>query len=116
MSVRLRYAYLGEGEDKEPCMLLTRTAFAQNYAFAIGLSSAHMYTDDAYLVTQAMKCTEVLRMHPATRGEIMGICDKIINGLEQLIKTVPYEHDDSKKQYIGEGRATIGNETIEFLV
>ncbi len=74
--------------NTEPAMIVwssTRKAGA----FAVCLSAAHQYTDDAYLIAQAMNAAQQIGYSPLEKSIVGKIADLFQSGLDELVRMPP---------------------------
>ena len=100
--------------NDEPALVLARSWFGRNTSFVVCLSAAYKYTEDGYLMQQAMNCAKALGFWPPTKGEVTKLADQILNGLDALVAMPPAP--EKKEAPIGEAKATINGETFEFEI
>lgn len=101
----------------EPCLILARRAFNKGCSFVIPLSAAWKYTDDQYLMQQAMLCAEVLLMQPIIKSEVIGIADTIMNGIDGLVKLEPRSFEEARRRAPQtEGTVTINGKPIDLVM
>ena len=96
----------------EPAMAIVRKQFGKGRAFVVCLSAAHKYTDDEYLMTQSIKCCEVLGLTPSLDAH--KICDAILAGLDKLVSMPPPPRE--AKRTVGHGVVTVDGVSNEFKV
>ncbi|MEF8794428.1 hypothetical protein [Thiohalorhabdus sp.] len=77
-----------EHVNDEPAMILGRQVMGEGRSFIIGLSSAHNYTDDYYLMDQARKAAEVLGLG-TDKPTVVNLADAILDYLGDLVRMPP---------------------------
>lgn len=77
-----------EHVNDEPAMILARQVMGQGYSYIIGLSAAHQYTDDHYLMASAHKAAEVLGLG-TDRSTVVHLADAILDYLGDLVRMPP---------------------------
>jgi hypothetical protein len=78
--------------NEEPCMCILRAFNGRNSSFVIALSAAYKYTDDSYLVMQAMMAAGHFGMH-GEKSSAKIIADIILEGLDDLVRMAPEPED-----------------------
>jgi hypothetical protein len=74
--------------NTEPAMIIW-SATRKAGAFAICLSAAHQYTEDEYLVFQAMSAAHQIGYSPKDKSVVGKIADLILSGLDDLVRMPP---------------------------
>ena len=74
--------------NTEPAMVIW-SATRKTGAFAICLSAAHQYTEDEYLIFQAMSAAHQIGYSPKDKSVVRKIADLILNGLDELVRMPP---------------------------
>lgn len=77
-----------EHVNDEPAMILARQVMGEGRSFIIGLSSAHNYTDDYYLMDHARKAAEVLGLG-TDKATVINLADAIQDYLGDLVRMPP---------------------------
>ena len=71
--------------NDEPAVQIVRN----RCSFVICLSAAHKYTDDRYLLMQAMKSCEMLGLNPGNRSDVKNMADIFLHQLDDLVSAPP---------------------------
>lgn len=89
--------------NDEPAMVLGRQVMGEGRSFIIGLSSAHNYTDDYYLMTMAMKAASQLGLG-TDRSTVVELADAIQDYLGDLVHAEPpdFSHEVKQQQIANE--------------
>lgn len=110
-------SYIPDGDgDKEPCLFLYAAKHIRRRTFGIALSSAHKYTNDAYL---ARKCLTIADMIGFGRNyyDAAYISRAINDGIAALCEAEEYQMVRDSRPHIelpavGEGRLRIEGEDV----
>lgn len=107
--IGVRFGQVPTETGKEPAMGLYNIRQSRKSMFAIPLSCAYKYTDQAYLMRAAFAIAQYLQMFPDA-FLINRIADTILSNLDTLIAQKPAEK--SEGQAFGEGKLMVDGETL----
>ena len=100
--------------NEEPAMVLFPRHTKRGGAYVICLSAAYKYTDEKYLLSQAITASEVMGMGTG-KSTVLRIAEVIVSGLQDMIEMKPEPEDE--KPSLGEGALIVDGKTIsEFEV
>lgn len=122
VKVWLQHIHTEDG-GTEPAVCFGRIGYRNKSAYAIGLSAAHKFLDDNYLMKSAFKIAKTLGLEPITKGEVIKIADTILHSLDALVAYKPETEQQSRQRekeeafgrgYTAEGTMNIDGKEIEF--
>ncbi len=95
----------------EPAMCLAPRSFrVKKNAYVIGLSAAHKYLDEAYMLRQCGVIIDLFDLGFSTQ-RLAQIASFITDGFDELVKLAPPEKET---KIIGEGEIWVGSEKLGF--
>jgi len=81
--------------NDEPAMAVVRKAWGKGFSFIIGLSQAHLYTEDEYLMRQSFVAAGTLGLS-TTHNNVSVIASLIQQHIEELVLLPPPQEEDTK--------------------
>jgi len=108
--IAVRFGFIhDEDGDREPAMGIYNVRNNRKAMYAIPLSSAYKYTDQAYMMRACFAISQYLQMHPDA-FLINRIADTILSNLDTLIIQRPAGKEEG--EVFGEGKVIVEGETI----
>jgi hypothetical protein len=110
--IRHGIAYAYQYVNEEPALVMWNPKQPLGSgAFIIGLSSAHKYADDEYLITQSAAAARLMG-YSETRYDIMNIAKTIEISIDDLVHMPP--EPEEKMPAVGEAEVTLNGEKFVF--